>query len=157
MGIFGLNGFNGNNDYGITRKELRQFEKELKNADKKDNSFQLNKSDYKEIREAINNGTLGAYLDRQSDAIRQAMGLAFNGKVDDIREAQGIAQKVEFAPEDNVDVDKVLRYIENSVETPKNIAQQFNETFNPAVELSLKQQAAFSAQRALDAIDKALG
>ena len=39
-----------NNDYGITRKEWRAIKKELKSADKADDSFKLSKSDYKDMK-----------------------------------------------------------------------------------------------------------
>ena len=53
-----------NNDYGITRKEWRAIKKELKSADKADDSFKLSKSDYKDMKASIKPGNFGDYLDK---------------------------------------------------------------------------------------------
>ena len=126
MGI----GFNGN-DYGITRKEWKAFKKELKSIDKKDDSFELTKADYKEIKAHIKTGDLGAYMDTKSAEIRNAMGLSLSGKVDsteDIKGAQAIVNNVDFAPTPDgkpTDKAKVMQYI-SLANTPR-IAESFKE------------------------------
>ena len=102
----------GNNDYGITRKEWRAIKKDLKSADKADNSFQLSKADYKDMKASIKAGNLGDYLDKYGTNIRNAMGLSLTGKVDgteDIKALQQVVNDIEFEP--NTDKAKVISYI----------------------------------------------
>lgn len=77
MGI----GFNSN-DYGITRKEFKQFKNEMQLKDLQNDKIELTKQDYKEVKEHIKNGDLGKYLDNVSEEMRNAMGLSLKGKVD---------------------------------------------------------------------------
>ena len=101
-----------NNDYGITRKEWRAIKKELKSADKADDSFKLSKSDYKDMKASIKAGNLGDYLDKYGANIRNAMGLSLTSKVDgteDVKAAQQIVNDVNLP---NTDKAKVVQYIQ---------------------------------------------
>ncbi len=109
--------FDINNNYGITKPEWKAFKKELKKLDKQDDSFKLTKADYKEMEAHIEAGDFGVYMEQKSAEIKHAMGLALNGKVDDLAEAQRIAKGVELH---DADLDKVLGYIESAIGTPKN-------------------------------------
>lgn len=111
------------NDYGIRfgnlfrKGEWKAIKKELQKLDAKNDNFELTKADYKEIKAHIKAGDLGAYMDKISDDMRNALGLSLKGKVDDLDEAQRIAKGVKL---ENADLDKVLKYISNAQETPKN-------------------------------------
>ncbi len=114
MGIFGIR-FNKNNSYGIEKKTEWKGAEGLKQDLKSDPLF--TKKDIKEIKQHINNGDLGAYMDTLSADMRNALGLKLSGRVDDLNEAQRIAKGV---PLEGADLDKVLSYIQNAKEAPAN-------------------------------------
>lgn len=121
-----------NNDYGITRKEWRAIKKELKAADKADDSFKLSRSDYKDMKASIEAGNLGDYLDKYGTNIRNAMGLSLTGKVDgteDVKAAQQIVNDVELP---NTDKAKVVRYIQmaNYAQVKEGAEVAFKEVEN---------------------------
>ena len=122
----GIN-FNSNN-YGITRREWKDFKKELKAADKANDNFKLTKSDYKDMKVAIKNGDLGAYLDKASDDLKLAMGLSLTGKVDgteDLAQASNIANVTDIK---NADKAKVVDYIQKAnYKRVKNDLTEFRE------------------------------
>ena len=105
----GIN-FNSNN-YGITRREWKDFKKELKATDKANDNFKLTKSDYKDIKVAIKNGDLGAYLDKASDDLKVAMGLSLTGKVDGTENLTLASNIVNVTDIKNADKAKVVDYI----------------------------------------------
>ncbi len=123
-----------NNDYGITRKEWHAIKKELKAADKADDSFKLSRSDYKDMKASIKAGNLGDYLDKYGTNIRNAMGLSLTGKVDgteDIKAAQQIVNDVTFG-EVKTDKEKVLRYIK--VANFERQEKDLTENYAPAAD-----------------------
>lgn len=71
-----------NNDYGITRKEFREFKREMKKLDRESDAIELTRKDYKEIKAHIKNGDLGAYMENVGEEMRAAMGLKLSNKVD---------------------------------------------------------------------------
>ncbi len=105
----GIN-FNSNN-YGITRREWKDFKKELKATDKANDNFKLTKSDYKDMKVAIKNGDLGAYLDKASDDLKVAMGLSLTGKVDGTENLTLASNIVNVTDIKNADKAKVVDYI----------------------------------------------
>ena len=105
----GIN-FNSNN-YGITRREWKDFKKELKAIDKANDNFKLTKSDYKDMKVAIKNGDLGAYLDKASDDLKVAMGLSLTGKVDGTENLTLASNIVNVTDIKNADKAKVVDYI----------------------------------------------
>lgn len=108
----GIN-FNSNN-YGITRREWKDFKKELKAADKANDNFKLTKSDYKDMKVAIKNGDLGAYLDKASDDLKLAMGLSLTGKVDGTENLTLASNIVNVTDIKNADKAKVVDYIQKA-------------------------------------------
>lgn len=121
-----------NNDYGITRKEWRAIKKELKAADKADDSFKLSRSDYKDMKASIKAGNLCDYLDKYGTNIRNAMGLSLTGKVDgteDVKAAQQIVNDVELPKTDKA---KVVRYIQmaNYAQVKEGAEVAFKEVGN---------------------------
>ena len=105
----GIN-FNSNN-YGITRREWKDFKKELKATDKANDNFKLTKSDYKDMKVAIKNGDLGAYLPKASDDLKVAMGLSLTGKVDGTENLTLASNIVNVTDIKNADKAKVVDYI----------------------------------------------
>lgn len=121
-----------NNDYGITRKEWHAIKKELKAADKADDSFKLSRSDYKDMKASIKAGNLGDYLDKYGTNIRNAMGLSLTGKVDgteDVKAAQQIVNDVKLPKTDKA---KVVRYIQmaNYAQVKEGAEVAFKEVGN---------------------------
>lgn len=108
----GIN-FNSNN-YGITRREWKDFKKELKAIDKANDNFKLTKSDYKDMKVAIKNGDLGAYLDKASDELKVAMGLSLTGKVDGTENLTLASNIVNVTDIKNADKAKVVDYIQKA-------------------------------------------
>lgn len=108
----GIN-FNSNN-YGITRREWKDFKKELKATDKANDNFKLTKSDYKDMKVAIKNGDLGAYLDKASDDLKVAMGLSLTGKVDGTENLTLASNIVNVTDIKNADKAKVVDYIQKA-------------------------------------------
>ena len=108
----GIN-FNSNN-YGITRREWKDFKKELKAADKANDNFKLTKSDYKDMKVAIKNGDLGAYLDKASDDLKLAMGLSLTGKVDGTENLTLASNIVNVTDIKNANKAKVVDYIQKA-------------------------------------------
>ncbi len=122
------------NIYGITRKEWKAFKKELKAADKANDNFDLSRTDYKDMKVAIKNGDLGAYLDKASDDLKLAMGLSLTGKVDGteyLTQASNIAKVTDIK---NADKAKVIEYIQkaNYNKTENYMANFFDTVFDKA-------------------------
>lgn len=105
--------FNSNN-YGITKQEWKSFKKEMKAADKANDNYELSRSDYKEMKVAIKNGDLGAYLDKASDDLKLAMGLSLTGKVDGTEDLAQATNLVNVTDIKNADKAKVIDYIKRA-------------------------------------------
>ena len=111
------------NDYGIRfgnlfhKSEWKAIKTKLEQLDKNNDNFALTKADYTKIKESIKTGNLGAYMDSLGDEMKNALGLALKGKVDDLDAAQRLTRGIKL---ENADLDKVLKYIANAKDTPKN-------------------------------------
>ena len=77
-------------------------------------NFKLTKSDYKDMKVAIKNGDLGAYLDKASDDLKLAMGLSLTGKVDGTENLTLASNIVNVTDIKNADKAKVVDYIQKA-------------------------------------------
>ena len=144
------NNFFKANEYGIDKKELKSLKKETANVDFNGDG-KVDHKDTKELKEAIKNGDLGAYLDRVGNDIQGVMGLHLTGKVDGteamakaktIAELEAIVDEMQLDP--NTDKAKVVSYIKMA-----NIARIEKEQQNYA-DLMTRLQDTATASRMED-------
>ena len=93
MGLFGIGKKFNNNSYGIDKKTEWKGENGIKEELKKTGLF--TKRDIKEIKKAIKNDQLSAYMDNMSIEMQNALGLSLSKRIGVDRD-ENLAELAEF-------------------------------------------------------------